>query len=385
MGLKGRFSGILPPLLLILICLTISFVLFKNNSANFTYDDFNYITYALQMRIGAFNPLQSPYAFGYLFPFTIFVSYNLLGINTISTSAPQILEYIILVLLSYATASKLFNRKLAFAGALALAVSAFIAIYATRPLPDMLVGDLVALALYLLTSEDKITSSSFTKLNNWAYFFAGIVIGTIVFVKLGAIIPALALAFALLVLEKGKTIPFIIGTIMVSFVYFMSIGTLNVVSSYSALQVHLSHVQTTLWGNLYTMLYLMPFGYNLHSLWFVQTFPLGLMFIFAILGTYQIFQNKENKLAVVSLVFWFTFLYLFLGTEGLHHYQLIVVVSRYFIWIAMPMMILATYFFWNMYKNSNHGNLYIAILVLLVLLSNLPMLWFFAQPISHSI
>lgn len=359
-------------LLLIILCVILCAVLFQGPSPSF--DDVNYILYAKQMLNGTFSPLQSPYAYGFLLPATIALSYRIFGVNNLAATLPAILEYIILVVLTYLIILKyLENEEIAFLGSASLAFSAFVVLYATRPLPDMFIGVLVAAALYLSIDAEKHIET---------YLIMGLALGDIIFIKFGGLITVLAMLISLLILDKKKgALLFALGLIAIIIPYFLGIGTLSVISNYSANQVKLSHASLEV--NYYMAAYVLNFNYNTKSLLFVQSFPLGLLLLYAFLGTFLILYKRYKNGYFIVLLFWISYLYLFFGTEGIKSYTFIVIVSRYFIWIAAPMALLSAFFLYWVYANlygKGLRNLAIAaviLLVLLLLISNLPMLIFF--------
>jgi 4-amino-4-deoxy-L-arabinose transferase-like glycosyltransferase len=353
---------------LIAVCLMLVGILYKNNGVNYTFDDVGYLKYAGQILNGTFSPLQSPYAYGYMLPLTIAVSYKLFGISNFSASVPSIIEYALLVIIAYFTVLKLFrSRKIAFIGALGLAFSAFVAVYSSRPLPDMFIGDAVALAIYFSLFEDK------------RYFIlSGLSMSAIVFFKLGAIIPALGMLVGLIILKSRiRAVYYFIGLFTGLMLYFLSVGTLGIITTYSATQIGLAHTQVSLVGNLMTMLYLMLFGYDASAQAFLQTFTLGFLFLYAILGSWLVIKKKKSELYLILFVFWFTFFYLFLGTEGLTRYSLIITVSRYFIWVSVPMCILASFFIYTVSLAGTKKRISM-LLLMLIILSNLLIILFFA-------
>lgn len=361
-------------LILLGLCCFMITMMWHYNMPNLTFDDANYIKYAGQMVLHSFNVLQSPYSYGYIYPLTIAISYQLLGISLFASALPTMLEYIALILLTYYTIRKLISPSIAFYTSFLLATSAFVVAYSTRALPDMLIGLLIAGAIYMLT-EPK---------HNRA-FTAGLLIGIIIFVKLGALIVVPPVIVAMFFYsKKSKLGYFVLGLAIMLVIYFASIGfNLSILSSYSANQVKLD--QTTLLPNIEEMVYYMPIGYTfLSNPEAIQLFPLGFLFLFGLIGGLIAIKNKDRRLMAINLILWLTYFYLFLGTESIHSYSLITVVSRYFIWIATPMAILAGYFLsesfkWLQYTFKTRTALtYIMLLVVICLVSNLPMLAMFS-------
>ena len=221
-------------LILIVLCIFMSVFMQHSSHPNLSFDDANYIRFAGQILTNEFKPLSNPYAYGYLLPATIALSMHLFGTSLLADALPSIIEYILLVLVSYWLIKKMVKPSIAFYTSFLVATSAFIAGYATRALPDMLIGLLVGLALYMVL-EPKVNRS----------FTAGILIGMIIFVKLGAMfIPAILLV-TLVLFSRKRAVWFLVGLLLITCIYFASIGfNTSFISNYSQNQVGLS--QTSL-------------------------------------------------------------------------------------------------------------------------------------------
>jgi 4-amino-4-deoxy-L-arabinose transferase-like glycosyltransferase len=366
------------PILLIVICILIAGIMYKNNSLNTTADDAFYMSYAQQIYHHQFNPLETTYTYGYFMSAQIAISFILFGITTFATAVPFVLEYILLILVIYLTAKKYFEPRIAFSAALITSFTAFLAVYSTRLFPDIPIGLLVACALYLSLEEGK-----------GKLFTAGMLIGMILFFKTGAMLVAPIFIIALLLSKpRKKVLWFTLGLLIMSFIYLTTIGfNIGIINTYSQNQVSLHTIQvtntvTSLAKNLVQMLYVYPIGYS--KITFIQIFPLGALFIFAIIGGIWVIHKKEKKFIFAFFIMLAVYGYLFLGTESLHQYFFIVVVGRYFIWIIPFMALLAAYFLDKTYKivKERFGDImaieYLAFMVFIALLSNLPFLILFA-------
>ena len=361
-------------ILLILVCLVLLGIMFKNNTVNLTFDDANYVSYAHQIIQGSFNPLESPYAFGFLLPVPIALSYMALGFSNLAASLPFMIAYVLLILVIYAISNKFFNGIISFSTALIVSFSAFLVGYAPRILPDIPIGLAIALSLYLMLNEDKKLS-----------FTAGILMGLIFYIKLGAIfIVPIALVSLLLMSANKKALYFLGGVIIISLIYFALLGfNLNIVSIYS--QGQAKATQATLSTNLMEGLYILPIGYTFYSdNAVIQIFPLGLLFILALAGGVLAIYKRNRKILFAFLLLMLTYGYLFLGTESLHSYTSITVEARYLIWVIAPMALCAGFGIeWIYYKaqalwGKRYAYLSLLIIIALALLSNLPSLIVFA-------
>ena len=338
---------------------------------NYTFDDAWYVTFGKQILNGTFNPTENQYSLGYLMPGTVADSYLIFGQSPLAATIPSMAEYVVLVLLIYLTALRIKPiSRFAFQGAFIAATSAFIAVYSSRVLSDMLIGALVALSLYLIVIERPHP------------ILAGATLGLIMFVKFGGMIAAAAVIFAVVVfIPRKQSLKFIFAFVIVVLVYLTSIGwNLHALESYSTSQMGMSNV--TLYGNIYTMTVLMFFNYGINKPTFAQIFSLGGLVFLAVLGIAVMIYRRERSVALFALVFAAAYLYLFLGTEGLP-YHLITVVDRYMIWIASPMAIMAAYFLSSMSTwyhtrlGPRFASWFIWFLVAAVLLSNIPLLVIF--------
>lgn len=364
--------------ILILIAVCIVMIWLTNFGYNSSFDDYNYVLYAHQILNGTFSILQSPYAYGYLLPYTVA---GVLSLG-LSASVPAMLEYIILILLIYAIARKLSNDKIAFAVGIIAATSAFICAYSARVLPDMLVGDIVALATwFIIANQDVPTISA---------LLSGLVTGLLIFVKLGSLVISIPIAITLALGRHKQQVPiYLFGVIVVALFYFSTIGfNFSIIESYQAEQLHLD--VTNFWINGATALvYITPILFFLQQGSFWQIYPLGLLFDFALIGGYIAFLKKERFYLQWFLVLLIGFLYLEFGSESLTTYQPIVVVARYFVILSPMMAILTTRFLQGVYDFTYYryklttANIILACLVLCAILFQIPMVNYFHLGAPH--
>jgi 4-amino-4-deoxy-L-arabinose transferase-like glycosyltransferase len=129
---------------IILAGLLLSYVLYSGPF--YTYDDLAYIMFSHQVLTGTFNPVQSPYAYGFLLPISLAASFDIFGVNTFASILPSLAEYITLILVSFAIARKLYGRNAGLFSAFFVATAPFVVGYSTRVLPDMGVGALAGIS-----------------------------------------------------------------------------------------------------------------------------------------------------------------------------------------------------------------------------------------------
>lgn len=335
---------------------------------NYQFDDANYIMYARQIINDTFTPFQSPYAYGYMLPATVALSFALLGQSPFTASIPAMIEYGILIIISYGILLKVYENKYAFVGALMLALSAFIIAYSSRVLPDMLAGDIIGLACFFMLSK-----------KSHHALFSGMTIGSLIFIKLGVLLITPMVFIVLLIYRPRIRVAwFAIGFIVLIVAYFGSIGwQFNIISSYGANQVRLS-TSTHLVNALEAFLTL-PLGLVQNN----QTFTLGFLVLLTFAGTVIAFRKRNTLVQQFSLIFLLFYLFMFFGTESIHSYVAITVVSRYFIWVAIPMVIVAVYCVeWLVGKLKLFGvNQYftLTLVILGTIMTNSSMLWFFIK------
>ena len=335
---------------------------YSNNFYFVNYDDTSYILYAKHMLNGTFNTFSSPYAYGYVLPATVALSFAAFGQNNFAAGLPAMIEYMTLIILSYIILLKLFPNRYAFAGALMLAVSAFIAAYTYRVLPDMPAGVLIALACYFLLSGKPSRA-----------VIAGALIGATIFIKMGVLLVAPIFIIVLLIYKpRLRGIAFALGLSIAIIIYFATIGWhFSIIQAYSINQVRIN--TTNLVINSYTAL----FTYTFNFLNNYQIFTLGLLLFLTLPGFMLAVKRKDAIIQQFGLIFIAFYIYLFFGTESITKWAFIVVVSRYFIWVAIPMVISSIYFIqWLVEKaREKQQNITLAFIVLCSIAVNIPMLW----------
>lgn len=349
-----------------------------------SFDDVDYLLYSKQMLNGTFSITESTYSYGVLFLSTVAASYGALG-QQWAAGLPSIIEYLSLILVVYFIGIKYLRRDMAFLGALSAELSAFVFLYSTRVLPDMLLGLMLALGLLILAYRSE---------SRKCVLAAGMLFGLTVFVKFGGLAFALiiALGLALVYREYLNSILIVLGMITGLLLYQLilphGITILTLFNRYDALQASLS--EANLANNIKTI-YVMALGYNAPTPYFSQIFPLGALFFYTIIGTAIAIRKRKKEMLFYAFVFWAAYLYLFLGTESLSNYVFFTVVDRYLILSALPMAVLSGHVFENTYntvkrrlgRRAAYGS--ILMLIVILLASNLPMYFYFSKQLCHSL
>ncbi len=329
----------------------------------YAFDDGQYIIYARQMIQGNFSIASGYLAFGYLTPMTVAASFLIFGQSPFSAALPSIVEYVLIIMLAFLVGREMFDNSTGLAASFIIIISPTVFGYATRVLPDMLIGVLVGAALYAFASGTKKGRNSALLIFASGFFF-----GMVIFVKMGggfAVLPALIGVF---VFYRKAIINFASGMFASVMLYFASFyalsgGHLSLISEYSAVQAALLP-HGTLLINFVSMLNMLAGPVETY-----QIYPLGLTMLFVFMGTYIAYKRRDLRLAYLSLIFWFAFFYILYGTESLTQYTFITVVNRYLIAVFVPMALLAGYVLSDIYKTCMAiGGIKLAVLVLAVLI-----------------
>lgn len=338
------------PLLILLIVATVLTVVFWQG-VDTKFDDANYVKFGGQMLNDTYNVQASPYAYGMAYISTIAASQYLTG----SPIIPQILEFMGIIAILYYILIKYFDARTAFVITLSAELSAFFFLYATRVLPDMLLGLIISVVFLIFAYKPKSLK--------WAVI-SGFIMGSTVFVKFGgyillvllgigsmtillAVLAAIVLMFlffSLIVIYAPDSLRrylciafgFIIAVILYQ-AFVAPASVFHMAQTYDALQVSLSQANLTI--NVQTL------GMNLigYPPIYQQIYPLGTLFFAAIAGSALVIKTKNRLFFFALIALWGSILYLYFGNESLSltTYTFITVVDRYFIPFLPPMCILA--------------------------------------------
>lgn len=363
-----------------LIAICILLIAIEWQGPNLTFDDANYLLYAHQILNGTFNMTESPYAYGFIYPYTVAAAVAL-GPNFLQIAGiPNAIEYIILILLIYGIALEAMQQKnkiIAFAVALLAASSAFIVAFSSRVVPDMLIGVIIAAVIYgdlLIRKTEK----------QDAYYVVGMLLGLLPFIKISAATIIIPFALYLIFYKRGwSTFYFFSGLGTMLLIYFAIIHfNLGIFASYSANQVKLSTANPTI-NFLTGFIFTAPFLYYTQEGVFWQVFPLGLLFDFALIACYYALLKKDTKMLWYAFILISSTLYLLFGTESFTHYVSIVVVARYFIMLAPIMALLTARFLFSLESflrgkySKRTALIVICGIVLIGVIVQLPMLVYF--------
>ncbi len=144
----------------------------------YMFDDSSYIGCAHQMLSGSFNPAESPYSYGFLLPLSLALSFSIFGINVFASILPAIVEYLAIILLTFAISRKLYDNKVGLVSAFLIAIAPFVVGYSTRVLPDMGVGVFAGLSLLFFVYAQE------SKKAKQLYFLSGACAALTVYIKM---------------------------------------------------------------------------------------------------------------------------------------------------------------------------------------------------------
>ena len=335
----------------------------------YAFDDSTYISLASQILAGRFSITSTPYALGYAVPLLVAASFEVLGQTPLAAAMPTAAEYFFTIIVAFLVGRELFGNLSGVLSAYLIIFMPFLLEYTTRVVPDMLLGLMEGAALLMLLRSHKHADHGKAQ-----KFFAGTILGAMLFVKFGGagfgIIPVVLLM--LYIDRKGLPI-LLIGIAIAASAYIISFyaisgwhsSLLAALSGYVTNQALLT--QATLWINFITMLDAIAGPAIIY-----QAMPFGSVMIFVILGTLAAIKFREKKLMYPLAAFWFMFFYLFFGTESLSSYTFITVTTRYFIMVSVPMVVIASYFMiwvYGMCISIMHKDMAIKVIVFLAVVA----------------
>jgi len=358
----------------------------------YSYDDMNYVHFARQILTYGYSISESPYAYGFAYPYTIAAFYSLLGYGNLQSVLPNIIEYALIIIVGFFTAKKLFDCKNAVISAMLIAIAPFLIQYATRVMPDMLLGLLSGLSIMLLAYAQD------SKHQKALYSMAGITAGFAVFIKLEALAFDLFFLLGALYLYKsgyykrehkskksrnsrnsafaGNVLYAVFFLIIAIYIYLLCIyastgNAFYTFENYGAFQHKISPVNitdnianlfVTLFAYVYSKSILSPFELN------PIIYPYGFGIFFAILASIIGVILKNRKIATLSIISWGFFFYMYFGTMSLAKYIFIAVITRYFSMIVVPMSILSSFGILEVYSMVKHYSSKIAYAILALII-----------------
>ncbi len=299
------------------------------------FDDSTYVSFIQQINNHTFNPGSNPYAYGWLWPYFVFLGGIIFGFTSFGLVVPTALEYLSLIVLTYVLGSKVSkNKGVAIIAALLVCLFPFVVQYSTRLLNDMLLGVIATLSMIFFLSENK-----------RVWILAGVMAGLLIYIKMIGLAYILPFGICALLSKKRKYVVWsMIITILLYTLPFLFLlhNPLYPFQNYGNDQNMIS--PATLHSNIEVLLLMMDFIQIKGSASLLyQDYSLGLLTVFTIIGTVIAAISKNRKIIYVAVLFWVFLLYLFFGTISLSRYVVAAVIIRYFILVAAPMAILISY------------------------------------------
>ncbi|MGC8776589.1 MAG: ArnT family glycosyltransferase [Candidatus Micrarchaeia archaeon] len=346
--------------LLILLGLLIAMLFYSGPF--YSYDDANYIGFARQIMVGNFSVEESPYAYGFAFPYFIAASFWLFGYGIEQSFLVSLVSYIAIIIVAFFAGKVVSGLGSATISGFLAAIAPFLVQYSTRVMPDLLLGAFAGASLFLALYAEK------SKRAALMYLLSGLLAGFTVFIKLEALAFVLFFFIGLLILlfvqPHKKTrrkhleifaIAALVATVGIyfAFIYAMTGNPLYTISRYGVFQHGIS--PTTLFENIYN-LFVTLFGFTVSgSLFSPYTlspiiYPYGFGIFFALTVSVIGIKRKSRKIILLSVVSWGFFLYMYFGTMSFSKYLFIAVITRYFSMISVPMSVLAALGIYSFYK-----------------------------------
>ena len=332
--------------LLIVIVLGLLLAMYAYAGPDPAYDDATYILQAHYMAMGNFyDVLTNVFTFSFMEVVPYAISFYLFGYGTTQAVVASLCEYFLLIILTFLLAKRIIDKKYAVLAAFFTAITPFVVLYATRVLPDMILGIFIALALYFYAS---------TKKNKLDYFVLGIILSLSIYAKTEAFAFLGFFGFFIFVEifyrsfrhnRKGSAASyinnsllfgsFVLGILIGLFVYFF-IYYIYVRSPFFIF-THYTFYPGDLFSNI---MMLNPFT---SAVYFLETFSIGLLFYFFIAGGVVAILKKNTKAAIIFSATFFFVLYLIFGSSSLTNYVVVSVSTRFFAAVVAPLATLSAY------------------------------------------
>ena len=386
----------IPALFLIIaVSIVFSFILYSGPQP--AYDDTVYMAFALRILHGTFNPVVSPFAYGYIIPATVAASFYLFGTGLIQAIIPEVMEFALLIAVVFFIARTYSSNAESLIASLMIGISPFVMGYVTRVLPDMLLGLLAAVSILFLLRGLKSGKT-------WMLLVAGLFAGATIFIKFEALMymlffiigSSMLVAFSNYAVKKprqktksghriGKRPVYVaalliglIISVMLYFVPFMLISG-HVLYPIAMLDNYGNYLTISdLSMNVGTLISMSTPSFDVYANAIYYDFFIGSIIYFAIIGTAIAMSKKDSTRLFESILCWGIYLSMFFFTASLSKYEVFAVTTRFMILIAAPMALLAAYAILEIYKylkrhiSTRFSIAITAIIVIAVSLLNVP-------------
>jgi len=326
------------------------------------YDDAWYINLAHYMLSGNFyQVIINLFGYGFINIFDIALSFKFFGYGDIQAILPSIIEYILLLIVTYGISKKFYTPIFASAAVYLLALAPFLVNYTTRVLPDINAGLAVGLSFYafLIAIDNKKPIWSIT---------AGLLAAFPAYIKADETFIYIGLfAFLLIVLFSKNMIyaikrkdkkhinelkylvfifaGLIIGLFAYFFIFYIFTNNFFFPIKYFTTLPSLEPVLTEIY------IFVIPFFTS--GLMNAYYFPLGPILVLSIIGAAIGVLKKNSKINYASFLCFGVFLYLIVGTSDIHKYILVPSLTRFFAIDASLFALLGGYALFNIYNFLN--------------------------------
>lgn len=300
-----------------------------------SFDDHLYIAFANQISANIFNPISSPWAYGWLFPYFVFLGGLVFGTSSSGLVALTVIEYLSLIVLTYILALRVTkDRKLALLAAFLVCIFPFTIQYSTRVLSDSLMGVIASLCVIFFLSDRKI---------DWA--LAGAMVGLLIYIKLIALAFLVPFFICALVTRKREYVipPMIVMLVIYTLPFLVLVhNPLYPFQNYGTFQETISPV--TYANNLFALMIMASMVQTSGNTSInYQNYQLGLLLWLALLGAALAIRYRDKRMLMMAGIFWFFLLYLAFGTISLSGYVAGSFITRYLQLVAAPMAVLVAY------------------------------------------
>ena len=367
-GRRTKLSGMSWYILLAAVVasgLLLSYLLYSG--PNLWYDDSTYIYLANQLLQGNPAVFGSRFGFGFLKLFPLAASFGAFGYGAIQAILPSIVEFVLLVLLTFLIGKKIGGSRLGLLAAFFASTAPFVVANVSRVLPDIPTGLTVAVAAYLFID------SLGTRHTVVLPFLAG----------LSSVLP-------IYMNDEGFAVMFFIWLFIISLFLFPRIRKLlghgdgrarpktenSISSRYVLLALAGAALGTVAYALPFYIFFKQPLffllrydiNYSLTNPLLValllslpscignsclssDIYSLGPLVVLAVLGSAAVLNSNPNrKSSFVIFLNWSVFLFLIFGTTHLSlPYLPIPVVSRFFTVVLPLLSVLSAIALWRLY------------------------------------
>ena len=366
---------------------------------NYMYDDIWYIEAAHLLAQGNSTFILSKFSFAFFKTVILAVSFKVFGYGSVQAILPNFAYFLVTIYLVFLIGKRMNGYALGLIAAFIAAITPFFVAHATRVNPDVDLGMVLALILYLFF---RYVDTSKSKRHTGLYmpFMIGLATSFAVYFKIEGFIVIFAMVASILVLYiyfntnakrdiryrrimnkrfiAYSAIGLVAGLSLYLLVFYIFTGNpFWIIGGYNgAITPSSLSRQAIIVGLLNpNTLYLNSTNFN------PDLVPLGLVYIFAIIGTLLGVKKRNAAISFMSLITWIIFLYLFFGPASPSRFIIVPTVSRFFSSLIAPLSILSGYLVLSVYRGANRyvgskwnlGLLLSLLMIILLVAINVPM------------